>query len=235
MSQTTMVNSEAFEIFQIFESLRSPADLIGRVRRRSSKKRRRRRGSARPDVDSAVPTFEPLKREPELVHHFNLAMCYLAENATRLNRSTSPGSEVLNLIIDSGASVSLTPHESDFVGPIRPIHHTTLLGIAGGCDIEGAGTVQYRIPMSDNEDDFILTIRDVLYVPACPSRLLCPRQIHSQSSITGPTHASFVTDSEGATLIHEGVALRFPYDARTKLPILQAYNVDSPPRIASPV
>ena len=141
---------------------------------------------------------------------------------------------MINLIIDSGATVSLTPHESDFVGPIRPIRHTTLLGIAGGCDIEGAGTVQYRIPMPDNQDDFILTIKDVLYVPACPSRLLCPRQIHSQSTKSGPLYASFVTDSEGATLVHEGVALRFPYDARTKLPILQAYRIDLPPRSASP-
>ena len=77
-----------------------------------------------------------------------------------------------------------------------------LQGIGGGT-VEGFGTVTYCIPHL-HKLDFTLHIENTLYVPSCPSRLLCPQQLHNQSVLKGPNNANFVTHAQGASLTHEG-------------------------------
>ena len=46
--------------------------------------------------------------------------------------------------------------------------------IASGLEVLGTGTVEYRVK-EDSANDVIIRISDVLYVPQCPVRLICPQ------------------------------------------------------------
>jgi hypothetical protein len=48
---------------------------------------------------------------------------------------------IISLILDTGASISVSNCAADFVTAIRPVQHTTLKGIAAGLAIKGLGTV----------------------------------------------------------------------------------------------
>ena len=72
--------------------------------------------------------------------------------------------------------MSVSHDRADFVGPLQRVQHTTLQGIASGLPIEGVGTVLYTC--RDIAGNLVkLTIPGVLYVPSCPGRLICPRQL----------------------------------------------------------
>jgi hypothetical protein len=85
-------------------------------------------------------------------------------------------SNVISLILDTGASISVTNCIADFIAPLRPVQHTTLQGIAAGLEIKGLGTVRYSV-LNDVGQTVTITIPEVLFVPECPSRLICPRQL----------------------------------------------------------
>ena len=90
--------------------------------------------------------------------------------------------------------------------------------------VEGIGTVIYHIPRP-HKLDFTLQIENTLYVPSCPSHLLCPQQLHEQSVLKGPNNAHFITHAQGASLTHEGERFDFPFHPKTKLLVL---TVSSP-------
>jgi hypothetical protein len=52
--------------------------------------------------------------------------------------------DMVPIIIDSGASVSISPYTTDFIGPIHPVQDATLTGIASGLKVAGVGTIQYK-------------------------------------------------------------------------------------------
>jgi hypothetical protein len=123
---------------------------------------------------------------------------------------------VISLILDTGASVSVTNCSADFITAIRPIQHTTLKGIAAGLTIKGLGTVRYTV-RDDSGREHTITIPEVLYVPDCPSRLLCPRQVLSS---TQDTDATMTVRSNGVQLFFGGVTFTVPYHEGSYLPIL---------------
>ena len=189
---------------------------------------------AAPDA-SLAPLYEPLHHLSKTQAIYNLATCFLLEHSPSGYLAESASNHFF-IIVDSGASISITPHRDDFIGPIHPVQQVPLKGIAGSCHVEGIGTVRYSIPRP-NQDDFLLTIHDVLYVPSCPSRLICPRQLHAQSATRGFSDSSFTTNSTSATLVHEGATLTFLYHERSQLPLIEARSPSTalpstPPDIA---
>jgi hypothetical protein len=80
------------------------------------------------------------------------------------------------LIIDTGASVSITPEIDDFIRPPTHVQPTTLRGIAAGLQVRGIGCVHYHFPRPEGG---VVTVKldNVLYVPDCLMRLLCPRHV----------------------------------------------------------
>ena len=134
-------------------------------------------------------------------------------------------STALQLILDTGVSVSVSPDRADFVGPISHVQHTTSQGIASGLPIAGTGTVQYTC-QDDSGQLITITVPDVLYVPSCPARLICPRQL--LQALPKPATASVTTVS--TVLAFSGRTITVPYDSQSHLPILwtsahlQAYH-----------
>jgi hypothetical protein len=84
--------------------------------------------------------------------------------------------DMVPLILDTGASVTITPFCSDFVTPLHSVQHITIKGIASGLKAEGVGGVSYTF-VNDSGNEQTLTLQNCLYVPQCVVRLICPRQI----------------------------------------------------------
>jgi hypothetical protein len=117
------------------------------------------------------------------------------------------------IIIDSGASVSIMPHITDFISPVQPAE---IKGIASGLQIKGIGDITYTFT-NDNGDTQTLLLHNCLYIPQCPVRLLCPRQIGSETNFPGDGFNSLyprpiLTVHELPTTLH--------YDTISKLPVL---------------
>jgi len=111
--------------------------------------------------------------------------------------------------------VSVSPDRSDFVGPIIPIQHSTLQGIAAGLPIGGTGTVRYTC-QDNNENHIPILLKDVLFVPNCPSHLICPRQL--LHALPGDATASI---TENSIVLHFGNnSFTVAYDTTSRLPIL---------------
>jgi hypothetical protein len=123
---------------------------------------------------------------------------------------------IASLILDTGANISVSNCTADFVTPIQPVQQTTLQGIAAGLSIKGLGIDCY-IVRDDYGGHQERTISDVLYVPECPSRLLCPRQLLAS---TKDLAATMSVHSHGVMLSRQSTAITVPYHQRSYLPIL---------------
>jgi hypothetical protein len=80
------------------------------------------------------------------------------------------------LVVDTGASIMITPELSDFVEPPAPVQPTILCSIASGLSVQGIGTVAYTF-YPTNDPPTQVQLPDVLHVPGCSARLLCPRHL----------------------------------------------------------
>ena len=49
------------------------------------------------------------------------------------------------VVIDTGASVSLTPNASDFIHPIKPTKLSSLQGLGSTSRVDGQGIVEWQI------------------------------------------------------------------------------------------
>jgi len=122
----------------------------------------------------------------------------------------------ISLILDTGASVSITNCLADFTTPIKAVQHTTLQGIATGLVVKGLGTDRYTIA-DDAGRTRHLDIPEVLFVPDCPSRLICPRQLLAS---TKDPSAIMHVHTGNVQLCFWGSTITVPYHARSHLPIL---------------
>ena len=112
------------------------------------------------------------------------------------------------IVIDTGASVSLTPQPEDFVGPIRPPSLKSLQGLKGSVNIVGEGTVEWRVR------DVLGQVRTIstkgFYVPSASVRLFSPQTYLKEHR----EHGCVVLDKHGTKLHmpdeHESI-LEFPF------------------------
>jgi hypothetical protein len=120
----------------------------------------------------------------------------------------------LPIVIDSGASFSVSPTISDFVGAIRPCRTTHLNGLKGKINVVGEGDVEWTV------QDIFGTTRKLrstaYYIPNASVRLFSP-QTYFQKLSAG----SFKMDHKGTNLtLKDGTTLAFPYNAVSTLPLM---------------
>ena len=85
------------------------------------------------------------------------------------------------VVLDTGASFSLSPYKSDFVGPLRRSDVPSLKGLSATTTVEGIGTVEWTI-----RDVFglVRTIRvSAYYVPQATIRLFSPQVYFQETRI----------------------------------------------------
>jgi transposase InsO family protein len=124
--------------------------------------------------------------------------------------------DMVPIIIDPGASVSISPYSMDFVGPINAVQNVNLQGIASGLQAAGIGTIQYKF-RNDADKEKSLLLRRCLHVPQCSVRLLCPQQI---GVMTGFPNDGFHATSAKPTLIVQGKSTTIAYDMTSNLPLI---------------
>jgi hypothetical protein len=83
------------------------------------------------------------------------------------------------IIFDTGASLAISPHRSDFDDDPTPLSRLTQLGGMGkGLQIEGIGTVVWTFNAKDGSE-VQLRVR-AYYVPGAKARLLSPQKLFDQ-------------------------------------------------------
>jgi Reverse transcriptase (RNA-dependent DNA polymerase) len=109
------------------------------------------------------------------------------------------------MVIDTGASWSITPHLSDFVSPLTPSNIDELHSLDNTIQVHGTGTVEWTV------EDLNGNIRklqcEALYIPTASVRLFSPQcyfMEHHGGSMTACEHSLILT-------LVDGFSLTFPW------------------------
>jgi hypothetical protein len=150
--------------------------------------------------------------------HFNKEklLKLAAFEATFHGAKTPLSPDMVPLIIDTGASVSISPYKTDFTTPIRPVQQIQIKGIASGLSVAGIGDMSFTFTNDHGEHQTVL-LKDSLYVPHCTVRLLCPRQI---GAVTCNKLDGFNALSDDPILTVDGKRTTITYDSISQLPLL---------------
>jgi len=166
-----------------------------------------------PCIIPAYPSYDvPLSNTAKKERLLQLA----AFEATYHEQPTPISPEMFPIIIDTGASVTVTPCATDFITPIRPVQSVEIKGIAAGLQVRGYGDVRYSF-YNDAGQKQHLHLRNCLYVPQCTSRLIWTRQIGIS---TGHPADGFTSHAEQAYLIVQGQRTTVKYDTISSVPLL---------------
>ena len=127
---------------------------------------------------------------------------------------TSSNAEELPIVIDTGASCSITPTIKDFDGKLQKSSISGLNQVTGTASIVGQGNITWTI------EDLEGTVRDIrtsaYYVPSASIRLFSP-----QVYIKDNNKASLILDHAGARFtLRCGTILKFPMNPQSNLPFM---------------
>ena len=120
----------------------------------------------------------------------------------------------LPVVIDTGASTSLTPRLEDFDGPLKECETTELNGLSSTTAVVGVGMAAWTL-----RDVFgvVRTIRTrAYYVPEAQIRLFSP-QTYFQEQAKGELS---VNAFRSRLTLHDGSELEFPFHPNSNLPLM---------------
>ena len=80
-------------------------------------------------------------------------------------------------LVDTGASVTITPHREDFIEYEEVSGNKVLKGLTAGASIIGRGIVHWKLEVGGKTVDLKLR---ALHVPSAEQRLLCPQQLRKE-------------------------------------------------------
>ena len=122
---------------------------------------------------------------------------------------------MVKLVLDSGASVTLTPNRNDFCTYQRMKGQVKGLGTMR---IVGKGTVKYTV-RSITGTPVTLLITNVYHVPDLPIRLVSPQQLVRQYKKRYNLPAECVIRPDSTKLLLNNNIFKINYDAKSNLPI----------------
>jgi len=149
-----------------------------------------------------VITANSINNAPSELHH-----SYLQALASSIQQD-------LPIVIDTGASTSITPELSDFVGELKPTYIKEILQLSGNTQVVGKGIVEWEVCDLWNVKHIIRT--EAYYVPTASIRLYSPQ-------------SHFIQEGKGeCNILHnklilklpEGGTLEFPYNTGNNLPLM---------------
>ena len=130
---------------------------------------------------------------------------YLSQGATQCNTP---------IVLDSGASFSISPFEADFDGPIDSTAAKEMKGIADSLRIKGVGTVSW--PIRDVFGRTRTVTTQAFYVPDADIRLFSPQHLFQEKQ-----SGRCIIDHLKTTLeLPDGSQLQFPYCPGNNLPLM---------------
>ena len=127
------------------------------------------------------------------------------------------------IVIDTGASISLTSDKDDFVGPITECEWKNLDGIAGAkVLIVGVGQVSWPIRDFFGNVEHVLT--KALYCPSATIRLFSPQTYFVEHD----SGTCSLDKSQVKLVLENGRSLYFPYQGGSNLPVMYTNWIDEP-------
>ena len=169
---------------------------------------------------------DSISQELVRFHH----LLYTCESSISISPSQvflSHGTKQSSLptVIDSGASMSLSPLRSDFV--TFKECSTTISGVSAKAQVQGTGTVRWRIADQHGVPCIIET--EAYYVPEAGIRLYSP-QHHFREHSSG---CLFLMHNECVLRVpHSSQNLSFPYQPLSQLPLMLQAPSEAEPQTA---
>jgi hypothetical protein len=123
----------------------------------------------------ATPVIRKKKSRRNTYRQALLSAALITGNAVSATASVycSHKEDCIPIVIDTGASVSVTPVLTDFIGPLRPCATANLKGLSGSTEVIGEGTVNWLVrDMFGNKRKIRTT---AYYVPEASIRLFSPQ------------------------------------------------------------
>jgi len=120
----------------------------------------------------------------------------------------------LPIVIDTGASTSITPVLGDFVGDLKPTDIAEVKQLSGNTKVVGKGIVEWEVRDLWNVSKIIRT--EAYYIPDATIRLFSP-QAYFQRIGGG---SCLVEGHKIKILFPEGESLEFPYNRGGNLPLM---------------
>jgi hypothetical protein len=118
------------------------------------------------------------------------------------------------IVVDSGASVSVTPHIRDFRGPLQKCPTKSLDGLSSKTEVLGMGKVTWEVQDLYGVTRTITTM--AYYVPAANIRLFSPKAYFDEQN-----GGSYHMEKGMTTLtLGDGTPLTFLYQPGRKLPMM---------------
>ena len=124
--------------------------------------------------------------------------------------------EELPIVIDTGASCSLTPIHSDFIGTIEPANIPSLNNISGKTTVVGQGQIEWKIQDVNGVVKPINTT--AYYVPSATIRLFSPQVYIADDK--SKTSQMTLKDGSIILILSCGTRLKFPISRGSNLPIM---------------
>jgi hypothetical protein len=152
----------------------------------------------------------------EAAHTLAIDLQPVGRSATKSCYWTNDDSSI-PIIIDTGASVLVSPNEADFIGPITAIPGGKKIeGLNSQVQVEGHGRVRWTVHDKNGCEGTIES--QAYYIPPASIRLMRP-QTYFQEGERGRYE---MTDNGVLLELHDTTVLQFPFDLRHNLPSMGA-------------
>ena len=149
---------------------------------------------------------------------------------------TSTKPTELPIVIDTGASCSITPSVTDFLTAPTKADIASMEGLNGNATkVVGAGAVAWDIEDVTGQRGTIRT--KSYYIPQANVRLFSPQTYIEENTDLGASNCRFELTSKGASLtLTDKTVLRFPIQRQNNLPMMLSHKAlhPSPPTINKP-
>ena len=148
------------------------------------------------DINTLVPLYNTLSI-------YNRLIAYAFAARASGTDGISFDSDSFDIAMDNCASHTMTFCASDFITPIIPADISYITGAGGSVPIQGMGDVEYFVTDGDGTNHLI-TIKNALFVPGLPFRLLAISQLAKQ--------IEKVENSEGTGIFSFGWHSKFKWN-----------------------
>jgi hypothetical protein len=118
------------------------------------------------------------------------------------------------IVIDSGASVSVTPHIRDFRGPLQKCPTKSFDGLSSKTEVSGMGKVTWEVQYFYGVKRTITTM--AYYVPTSNIRLFAPK-VYFDEQNGGSYH---MEKNMTRLTLGDDTPMEFPYQPGSKLPMM---------------
>ena len=119
------------------------------------------------------------------------------------------------VVLDTGASMSLTPNKTDFVSKIRPLTDKNIKSLNGSSIVKGIGIIEWFVVDYWNVTRKIRT--EAYYVPEAQIRLFSPQTYFQEHNNQGNC---VITGQKVKLTLPDGAELEFPYNRNSNLPFM---------------